>query len=72
MKQQASDVQPLPVQRAFVVQFDVQTVGGQGRWTGRVEHVVSGQATWFDTLADLLAFFTRILPPGPGAPPETP
>ena len=28
---------------------------------GRVEHVVSGQATTFQTLEDLLAFVARVL-----------
>jgi len=46
---------------AFVVQFRVETELEQGRCTGRVEHVVSGQATRFDTLDELLAFLARVL-----------
>jgi len=46
---------------AFVVQFRVETEIEQGRCTGRVEHVVSGQATRFDTLDELLAFLARVL-----------
>ena len=40
--------------------------------TGRVEHVVSGQATHFESLEALLAFISRVLmegrrtTPGPG------
>ncbi len=46
---------------AFVVQFRVETELAQGRCVGRVEHVVSGQATRFDTLDELLAFLARVL-----------
>jgi hypothetical protein len=48
------------VRRAFVVQFDATTEIGR-RFAGRVEHVVSGQATQFQTLQDLLTFVARIL-----------
>jgi hypothetical protein len=34
---------------------------GAGRLEGRVEHVVSGQATHFASLEDLLAFMARVL-----------
>ncbi len=47
--------------RAFVVQFRAETDVGQGRCTGRVEHVVSGQATHFASLEELLAFIARVL-----------
>ena len=33
----------------------------QGRFAGRVEHVVSGQATHFQSLEELLAFIGRVL-----------
>ena len=52
---------PLSVHRAFVVQLRVETVPEHGRWIGRVEHVVSGQAMHFHDLADLLGFFARVL-----------
>jgi len=51
----------LPVQRAFVVQLHATTVVAQGQLTGRVEHVLSGQAAHFDTLDELLAFMARVL-----------
>jgi len=35
-----------------------------GLWSGRIEHVVSGQATRFQSLADLLAFIGRVLATG--------
>jgi hypothetical protein len=47
--------------RAFVVQFRAETEVGQGRCTGRVEHVVSGQATRFISLEELLAFMAQVL-----------
>ena len=52
---------PLLPPWAFVVQFRVETDLAQGRCTGRVEHVVSGQSTHFDSLEELLAFIARVL-----------
>jgi hypothetical protein len=51
----------LSVHRAFVVQFRADTVVEQGYLTGRVEHVVSGQAADFQSLETLLAFMARVL-----------
>jgi hypothetical protein len=52
---------PLSVTRAFVIQFRVHTAVEQGHLAGRVEHVVSGQATDFQSLEALLAFIARVL-----------
>ncbi len=52
---------PLLPPWAFVVQFRVETDLAQGRCTGRVEHVVSGQAAHFQSLEELVAFLTRVL-----------
>ena len=52
---------PLSVHWAFVVQFHAETVVEQGRLVGRVEHVVSGQATDFQSLETLLAFISEVL-----------
>jgi hypothetical protein len=52
---------PLSVTRAFVVQLRADTVVEQGALAGRVEHVVSGQATDFESLEALLAFMARVL-----------
>jgi hypothetical protein len=57
----ADNPAPLSVHRAFVVQFRADTVVEQGYLTGRVEHVVSGQATDFQSLETLLAFMARVL-----------
>ena len=52
---------PFSVTRAFVVQFRAETAIEQAHLTGRVEHVVSGQATDFQSLETLLAFMARVL-----------
>jgi hypothetical protein len=52
---------PLPVQRAFVVQLHATAAVAHRQLTGRVEHVLSGQAAHFDTLDELLAFIARVL-----------
>jgi hypothetical protein len=51
----------LSVHRAFVVQLDTCTDITGGYLTGRVEHVVYGQATQFYSLETLLAFMARVL-----------
>ena len=52
---------PLSVTRAFVVQLRAETAVEQGSLAGRVEHVVSGQATAFQSLETLLAFIAQVL-----------
>jgi hypothetical protein len=52
---------PLSVHRAFVVQLGAEADVAQGRVVGRVEHVVSGQATHFHSLEELLAFMAWVL-----------
>ena len=52
---------PLSVTRAFVVQLGADAVVEQGHLTGRVEHVISGQATDFQSLETLLTFMARVL-----------
>jgi hypothetical protein len=51
----------MSAQHAFVVQFTPDANPESGSCTGRVEHVVSGQATHFDSIEDLLRFFTQVL-----------
>ena len=51
----------LPTSRAFVLQFTAQADVTQGVFTGRVEHVESGQAVRFATLDELLVFLGRVL-----------
>ena len=61
MKQQAEATPPLLPEWAFVVQFRAGTDLEQRRIDGRVEHVVSGQATRFYSLEELLTFMDRVL-----------
>ena len=61
MKQQSAGQTPLSPHRAFVVQFRAETEVEQGRFVGRIEHVVSGRATHFASLEELLAFIARVL-----------
>jgi hypothetical protein len=51
----------LSPERAFVVQFGPATQVDAGRVEGRVEHLVSRQATRFQSLEALLAFINRVL-----------
>ena len=55
----------LSAHRAFVIQFDVTTAVEWGKVVGRVEHVVSGQAMYFQSLETLMAFIAQILRAGP-------
>ena len=48
-------------EHAFVVQFGPTTQVDAGRVEGRVEHLVSRQATRFQSLEALLAFVSRVL-----------
>jgi hypothetical protein len=48
-------------EHAFVVQFGPATQVDAGPVEGRVEHLVSRQATRFQSLEALLAFITRVL-----------
>jgi hypothetical protein len=52
---------PLSPYYAFVVQFYAETQVEAGQLVGRVEHVVSGQATHFQSLEAPLAFLARLL-----------
>ena len=51
----------LPIRRAFVVQIHARARIEQGEFKGRVEHLVSHQATPFESLEEFVAFVTRML-----------
>lgn len=51
----------LSVHRAFVVHLGAGGGPGRRRFSGRVEHLSSGQSAPFSSLKGLLAFFTAIL-----------
>jgi hypothetical protein len=61
MPQDTEESAPLSVHYAFVVHFRTNTDIAQRQIAGRVEHVVSGQATHFASLEELLAFMGRVL-----------
>jgi hypothetical protein len=66
--QEVEELGPLSVHCAFLVYSDV----AQGRVAGRVEHVVSGQATRFTSLEELLAFMAQVLTTIRAPPPRRP
>ena len=68
MPQPAENPTPLSVHGAFVVHFRAASAVAQGQVAGRVEHVVSGQATHFQSLQELLAFIAQVLAQGPDRP----
>ncbi|CCH77906.1 hypothetical protein BN12_2370006 [Nostocoides japonicum T1-X7] len=52
----------LPADRSFVLQFRTSSgIDATGPWAGRVEHVVTGEATRFEDWAGLREFIARIL-----------
>ncbi len=51
----------LPVSRAFVLQLQADIHAEDEHLAGRIEHIVSGQATHFQSLADLLKFIANTL-----------
>jgi hypothetical protein len=70
MAQTVAEKLTLPVRRAFVVQLSAETEGEKGQWAGRVEHIVSGKATHFFSVEELLAFMMRVLHTVPTQSPE--
>ena len=52
---------PLSPHWAFVVQLREGTALTPGGMRGRVEHIVSGQATLFTSLGEVRAFMERVL-----------
>ena len=61
MKPSSEDRPLLSISRAFVVQFRDETDVEAECFVGRVEHVVSGKATHFSSLKEMLAFIERVL-----------
>jgi hypothetical protein len=58
---QSAEHSPLLPQYAFVVQLRAGADVQRGHLTGRVEHVLSGQATSFESLEELLQFMAQLL-----------
>jgi len=61
----ARSVAMISIGRAFVLHLDEDADPASGLLRGRAEHVVSGRAGHFATLAELLAFLDRVLRDGP-------
>jgi len=59
----------LPSNRAFVVQFRATAEQMYGDCAGRIEHVVSGQATRFESWEQLRRFIEEVLARGREKPP---
>jgi hypothetical protein len=51
----------LPVSRSFVVQLSGDTVPGAKRFRGRAEHIDSGRSGRFESIDDLIAFFSEVV-----------
>ena len=51
----------LPAKRAFVAQLHAEAQAEHGHFSGRVEHLVSHQAEYFESLEELVAFMVRVL-----------
>jgi hypothetical protein len=51
----------LPAKRAFVVQLHAEAQVEQGKFKGRVEHVVSMRARHFHSLEELVAFMVQVV-----------
>ena len=60
----------LSVHRAFVVHFGTRGGPGRRRFSGRVEHLSSGESMRFTSLKGLLAFFATALDVAAGAAPR--
>lgn len=51
----------LPTNRAFVVQFSRQAGESPAHWAGRIEHIVSGHATHFQSWNEMQIFIEQTL-----------
>ena len=51
----------MPPEKAFVVQFREPSGSEIGQFSGRVEHMMSGQNSQFAKPGDLLEFFAQVM-----------
>ena len=61
MTSQAHHKGSFPIRHAFVVQFASDTTLDAESMTGRIEHIVSGKVTRFESVDTMLAFVTQFL-----------
>jgi len=52
----------LPADHAFVVQFRPAASIGEARFAGRVEHIATGNAKYFDSQEELWGVLSELLP----------
>lgn len=64
MPRESERLSSLPPSHAFVVQFSADVQVDVGRVAGRVEHLVSRQATTFQSIEALMAFIAQVLREG--------
>jgi hypothetical protein len=55
-----ADAPLFPPEQAFVVQFTASNEGAGARCIGRVEHVISGRSSRFDSVEGLLDFMDQM------------
>jgi hypothetical protein len=60
-KKSVTDRPSLPTGRAFVVQLHAEADIALRRLHGRVEHIVSGEATRFASVKELVTFMVELL-----------
>ncbi len=60
-KHSLPEAAPMRPERAFVVQFRESTESEPECFSGRVEHMMSGQFASFESPRELKAFFRRVL-----------
>lgn len=60
---------PLAPEWAFVVQLRQGTSFAAGALSGRIEHVVSGKASLFESLEEARVFMERVMSTAPGGSP---
>ncbi len=51
----------LPAWKAFIVQFSRETGAEAGTYSGRIEHLGTGQQAHFESAEELLAFVDAVL-----------
>jgi len=57
----AAGAVPLPPERAFVIQLRAPSARDGGLFVGRAEHIASGLAARFGSVAELIGFVKQVL-----------
>lgn len=59
------DIPLYPTERVFVLQMARDASGEASNYRGQIEHITSGEVVRFTDAAELMAFVSRIISPGP-------